>query len=108
MLDLQGRKLLRLRRSHRALPYLGNSCASKEKHNEQREEDAPRMYGMDNCCQRCNNDAEGCQRLSGIRAINKTQSRGDGDVGTKWFRSQNTPWDQIWITKKAPGVDSSW
>lgn len=95
MLNLQGCKFLHPQRSHRALSYLGDSSTSKEKHNEQREEDAPRMYGMDNCCRRCNNDAEGCQRLSGIRAVNKTQSRGDGDVGTKWFRSQNTAWDQI-------------
>ena len=61
MFDLQDRKLLGLRRSHRALIYLCDRSTSKEEHNEQREEDAPRMYRMDNSCQRCNNNAEGCQ-----------------------------------------------
>lgn len=49
MFDLQDRKLPQFRTSHSVLLYLCDSCTSKEKHNEQREEDTPRMYGMNDC-----------------------------------------------------------
>ena len=52
------------------------------------------MYCMDNCCQRSNNDAEGCQRLSGIRTVNKAQSGGDRNVGTNGNWSQNVPYEK--------------
>lgn len=85
MLDLEDRKLRRLRQTLQGLLYFGDSGTSKEKYNKQREEDAPRMYGVNGCCQRCDNDAEGCQGLSRIRPVNKGHSGGDGDVGTARF-----------------------
>ena len=85
MLDLEDRKLRRLRQTLQGLLYFGDSSTSKEKHNQQREEDAPRMYSVNNCCQCCDNDAEGCQGLSRIRPVDKGNSGGDGDVGTARF-----------------------
>ena len=85
MLDLDDRKLCRLRQPLQRLLYFGDSSTSEEKYNEQREEDAPRMHGVNDCCQRCDNDAEGCQGLSGISPVNKGHSGWDGDVGTARF-----------------------
>ena len=85
MLDLVDRKLRRLRQTPQGLLYFGDSSTSKEKYNEQREEDAPGMYGVNDCRQRCDNYTEGCQGLSRIRPVDKGHSGGDGDVGTARF-----------------------
>ena len=108
MLDLQDRKLLKFQGVDRGLSYLGDGGTSKEEYDEQREEDAPRMYGMDDRCQRCNNDTEGCERLPGIRAVNKAQSRGDGDVGTKRVsESEFRFWDLNRVTEMVLGTFTS-
>ena len=63
--------LISTRGLRKGFKHLGDSSSSKEEDAEQGEEDAPRVYGMDNCCQGCNNNAEGCQRIPRIRAVTK-------------------------------------
>ena len=74
-----------LQKTLQGLLYFGDSSTSQEKYNKQSEEDAPRMYGVNGCCQRCDNDAEGCQGLSRISSVDKGRSGWDGDVGTARF-----------------------
>ena len=74
-----------LRQTLQGLLYFSDSSTSQEKYNKQSEEDAPRMYGVNGCCQRCDNDAEGCQGLSRISPVDKGHSGWDGDVGTARF-----------------------
>ena len=40
---------------------------------------------MDDCCRGCNNDTQGCQRLSRVRAVNKAQSGWDRNIGTRVY-----------------------
>ena len=92
MLDLEDRKLRRLGETPQGLLYFGDSSSGEEEYDEQREEDAPRMYGVNGCRQRCDNDAEGCQGLSRIRPVNKGRGGWDGDVGTARFGVRFSFW----------------
>ena len=84
MLDLQACKLPLFKKTvWSILVYFGHSSAGKKEHSEQREENTPRMYSMDNRCRPRDNDTKGCQRLSRIRAVNKAQNSWGRDIGTK-------------------------